>query len=63
MRLDAVVEQAIAVVHRVAAQLDDDALALATIGQRGAAADALGELGGNEHALLARFDNEQGQTQ
>jgi hypothetical protein len=62
MRLAAVVDQAVAVLHRVAAQLDDDALALATVGQRGAAADALGDPGGNEHALLARFDNEQGQT-
>ena len=55
-RLRAVVEQAVHALHRVAVQLDGDALAVATLGQRGAAADALGDLSGNEHALLTRLD-------
>ena len=47
--------------HRVAAELDGDALAVATLGQRGAAADALGDLAGNEHALLTRLDTHWGE--
>ncbi len=61
LRLTALADQAVHLLHRVATQLDDDALALATLGQRGAAADALGDLAGNEHSLLTRLnlgDNE-----
>ena len=57
LRLRAVVDHAVQLLHRVATELDDDALAVATLGQRGAAADALGGLGGNEHALLTRLQN------
>ena len=56
LRLQPLVEHAVQLLHRVAAQLDDDALAVATLGQRGAAADALGDLAGNEHSLLTRFN-------
>ncbi|MEY2426113.1 MAG: hypothetical protein QOI61_1685 [Actinomycetota bacterium] len=58
-RIDALVHAAVHQLHHVAAVLDDDALAVATFGQRGAAADALGGLAGNEHALLSRLDREQ----
>lgn len=61
VRITALVDAAVAVLHRVATQLDDDALAVATFGQRGADADALGDLGGNEHALLTRLTTEQDQ--
>jgi hypothetical protein len=56
LRLSGLVDHAVQLLHRVAAQLDDDALAVATLGQRGAAADALGDLAGNEHSLLTRFN-------
>ncbi|MEY2399244.1 MAG: hypothetical protein QOJ00_2418 [Actinomycetota bacterium] len=56
LRVRPLVDHAAQLLHRVAAQLDDDALAVATLGQRGASADALGELGGNEHSLLTRFN-------
>lgn len=55
-RLSALVDHAVALLHRVAADLDGDALAVATLGQRGAAADALGDMSGNEHALLTRLN-------
>lgn len=55
MRLTASVDAAVQVLHRVAALLDDDAQAVAVFGQKGAAADALGELAGNEHDLLSRM--------
>ncbi len=54
--LRAMVDNAAVVLHSVAAELDSDALALATLGQHGATADALGELAGNEHALLRRLN-------
>lgn len=60
-RLTTLVDHAVQLLHRVAAQLDDDALAVATFGQRGAAADALGDMAGNEHALLTRFAQEDNQ--
>ncbi len=56
LRLTGLVDHAVQLLHGVAAQLDDDALAVATLGQRGAAADALGDLAGNEHSLLTRFN-------
>lgn len=56
------VETAVGVLQRIAAQLDDDALAVASFGQRGADADALGDLGGNEHALYTRL-TEEGQPE
>lgn len=62
-RLRAAVEQAVHALHRVAAQLDDDALAVAVLGQRGAAADALGDMAGNEHGLLTRFDQPLGDNE
>ncbi|MEY2468874.1 MAG: hypothetical protein QOF21_1572 [Actinomycetota bacterium] len=55
-RLHALVDHAASLLHRVAVDLDGDALAVATLGQRGAAADALGDLGGNEHGLLTRLN-------
>jgi hypothetical protein len=54
-RVGALVDAAIAQLHRVASQLDDDALAVAQFGQLGAEADALGDLRGNEHGLMTRF--------
>jgi len=56
VRLHALVDHAAVLLHRAAADLDGDALAVATLGQRGAAADALGDMGGNEHGLLTRFN-------
>lgn len=58
-RIEALVHAAVHRLHHVASVLDDDSLAVATFGQRGAAADALGGLGSNEHALLARLDTTQ----
>ncbi len=55
-RIETLVHTAVHQLHHVAAQLDDDALAVATFGERGAAADALGGLAGNDHALLSRLD-------
>jgi hypothetical protein len=55
-RLSALVDSAVASLLRVAAELDDDAQRLAAFGQQGIAADALGDLHGNEHALLTRLD-------
>ncbi len=60
-RIESLVHGAVHQLHHVAALLDDDALAVATFGQRGAAADALGDLTGNEHALLSRLDTQRGQ--
>jgi hypothetical protein len=54
-RLEAAVQTALHQLHHVANELDADALAVATFGQRGADADALGDLHGNDHALLARL--------
>lgn len=54
-RVIAMVDEAMRVLHRVAAQLDDDALAVESFGQKGAAADALGGLAGTEHDLLSRL--------
>lgn len=59
-QLSAVVDAAAAALHRVAAQLDDDALAVASFGQRGADADAVGGLHGNEDALLRRMTDTEG---
>ncbi|HVT76998.1 MAG TPA: hypothetical protein VHD87_08215 [Acidimicrobiales bacterium] len=56
-RIEAAVHTAVHQLHHVANELDSDALAVATFGQRGAAADALGDLHGNDHALLARLHN------
>ena len=56
LRVKALVDHAAQLLHRVASELDADALAVATLGQRGAAADALGNLAGNEHSLLTRFN-------
>jgi hypothetical protein len=61
LRLGALVDLAVQQLHRVANELDSDALAVATLGQRGAAADALGGMAGNEHALLTRL-NQPGET-
>lgn len=61
LRVTGLVDHAVALLHRVAVQLDDDALAVATLGQRGATADALGDMVGNEHSLLTRFN--QGDNQ
>ena len=61
--IEALVHNAVHQLHHVAAELDADALAVATFGQRGAAADALGDLAGNEHALLARLNITQGHDQ
>lgn len=60
-QIDTLVHTAARHLHHVANALDGDALAVATLGQRGAAADALGDLAGNEHALLNRFENPGGQ--
>jgi hypothetical protein len=54
-RIEAAVHAAVHQLHHAANELDADALAVATFGQRGASADALGELQGNDHALLARL--------
>lgn len=54
-RIEAAVHTAIHQLHHAANELDSDALAVQTFGQRGAAADALGDLHGNDHALLARL--------
>ncbi len=62
-RLESLVHTAVHQLHHVAAALDADALAVATIGQRGVAADALGDFAGNEHALLTRLDNDKGQPE
>ena len=56
-RVEAAVHTAVHQLHHAANELDADALAVATFGQRGAAADALGDLHGNDHALLARLQN------
>ena len=56
-RVGAAVHTAVHQLHHAANELDSDALAVATFGQRGASADALGELHGNDHALLARLQN------
>jgi hypothetical protein len=56
-RVEAAVHTAVHQLHHAANELDSDALAVATFGQRGAAADALGDLHGNDHALLARLQN------
>ncbi len=56
MTLNALVDQAVALLQRVATELDEDALSVAVLGQRGAAADALGDMAGPEHSLLTRFD-------
>ena len=55
LRVTALVDDAMRILHRVAAQLDDDAQAVAVFGQKGAAADALGHLAGTEHDLLSRL--------
>jgi hypothetical protein len=60
---NALVDVAITHLHRIAAELDDDALALASFGQQGAAADALGTLGGNEHSLLNRLQQHLGESE
>lgn len=62
-RLRGLVELAVTHLHRIAEELDDDALAVATLGQRGAAADALGEMAGNEHELLTRLQHNLGDNQ
>jgi hypothetical protein len=54
-RIEAGVHTAVHQLHHAADELDADALAVATFGQRGANADALGELHGNDHALMARL--------
>jgi hypothetical protein len=54
-RIEAAVHAAVHQLHHAANELDADALAVATFGQRGAAADAVGELHGNDHALMARL--------
>jgi hypothetical protein len=54
-RIEAAVHTAVHQLHHAANELDADALAVATFGQRGATADALGELSGNDHALMARL--------
>lgn len=54
-RVETAVHAAVHQLHRAADELEADALAVATFGQRGADADALGELHGNDHALLARL--------
>lgn len=56
-RVEAAVHPAVHQLHHAANELDADALAVQTFGQRGAAADALGDLHGNDHALLARLHN------
>lgn len=63
LRLSALVDHAVTLLHHIASQLDGDALAVATLGQRGAAADALGDMAGNEHALLTRLDTNLGDNQ
>jgi hypothetical protein len=55
LRITALVDDAMRVLHRVASQLDDDAQAVALFGQKGASADALGDLAGSEHDLLSRM--------
>ena len=55
LRVTAMVDDAMRILHRVAAQLDDDAAAVTVFGQKGAAADALGPLAGTEHDLLSRL--------
>lgn len=55
VRVTAMVDDAMRILHRVAAQLDDDAQAVALFGQKGASADALGSLGGTEHDLMSRL--------
>lgn len=59
MRVTAMVDEAMRILHRVAAQLDDDAQAVAVFGQKGAAADSLGELAGSEHDLMSRLHQPQ----
>lgn len=59
LRVSAIVEEAMRLLHRVAAQLDDDAQAVALFGQKGAAADALGDLAGTEHDLMSRLPQPQ----
>ena len=59
----ALVDVAISHLHRIASELDHDALALATLSQRGAAADALGAMAGNEHSLLTRLQHTLGDTE
>ncbi|HUR77975.1 MAG TPA: hypothetical protein VMZ22_08500 [Acidimicrobiales bacterium] len=63
LRVTAAVGRAASMLHRIAAELDDDAVAVAQFGQRGTDADALGDLRSNEHALLTRLTGEQGQPQ
>ncbi len=60
MRLTAMVDDAMRVLHHAAALLDDDAQAVALFGQKGAAADVLGELAGHEHDLLSRLQPKLG---
>lgn len=62
-RLRAAVEVAVTHLHRIAEELDGDALAVATLGQRGAAADALGEMAGNEHELLTHLQHNLGNNE
>ena len=63
MRVTAMVDEAAQILHRVAAQLDDDAESVALFGQKGAAADALGELAGTEHDLLTRLQPKPGDNE
>lgn len=62
-RLRPLIEIAVTHLHRIAAELDDDALAVASLGQRGAAADALGGMAGNEHSLLTRLQHNTGDNE
>lgn len=59
LRVTAMVDEAMRLLHRTAALLDDDAQAVALFGQKGAAADALGELAGTEHDLMSRLHQPQ----
>jgi hypothetical protein len=55
-RLSSLVDTAVTQLLRISAELDDDAFRLASLGQQSVAADALGDLHGNEHGLLTRLD-------